>query len=141
MIDDNLNRTQRQKPMRKPLLLLLSLAPFFTGCGVLAVGAASILISQEVLDNNIYVATLDRDADEVWTSTKVALNKASLKPIDVQEDIRQAVAEIDDAKVTVGVETYDLNRSTLRVSAKKYGVNNGEIAKLVYDKILHEIEK
>lgn len=127
--------------MRKPLLLLLSLAPFFTGCGVLAVGAASILISQEVLDNNIYVATLDRDADEVWTSTKVALNKASLKPIDVQEDVRQAVATIDDAKVTVNVETYDLNRSTLRVSAKKYGVNNGEIAKLTYDKILHEIEK
>jgi hypothetical protein len=41
----------------------------------------------------------------------------------------------------VSVETYDLNRSTLRVSAKKYGVNNGEIAKMVYDKIIHEVDQ
>ncbi|MFN0008721.1 MAG: hypothetical protein ACKVXR_12535 [Planctomycetota bacterium] len=127
--------------MRKPLCLILSIAPLFSGCVAAAAGVAGILISQDVLDNNIYVATIDRGADDVWTSTKIALNKASLKPIDVEDDVRQAVATIDDAKVTVNVETYDLNRSTLRVSARKYGVNNGEIAKMVYDKILHEIEK
>ena len=127
--------------MRKPLLLALSIVPFFASCAVVAAGAAGVLISQEVLDNNIYVAQLNSDADAVWASTKVALSRASLKPIDTQEDIRQATAEIDDAKVIVGVETYDLNRSTLRVSAKKYGVNNGEIAKMVYDKILHELEQ
>lgn len=130
--------------MRKPLYLPLSIALLLSGlsgCLALGVGAAAVIVSQEVLDNNIYVATLDRDANEVWASTKVALNHASLKPIDVQDDVRQAVADIDDAKVTVNVETYDLNRSTLRVSAKKYGVNNGEIAKMVYDKILHELEK
>jgi len=43
--------------------------------------------------------------------------------------------------VTVSVDTYDLNRSTLRVSARKYGVNNGEIAKMVYDRILQELDK
>jgi len=127
--------------MRKPLLLVLSIAPVFASCVAAGAAVAGVLISQEVLDNNIYVATLDRDADTVWASTKVALSRASLKPIDTQEDIRQATAEIDDAKVTVGVETYDLNRSTLRVSAKKYGVNNGEIAKMTYDKILHELEQ
>jgi hypothetical protein len=127
--------------MRKPLFLLLSIAPVFTGCLAAAVGAAAVVVSQDVLDNNVYVATLDRGADQVWTSAKVALNHASLKPIDVREDVRQATAEIDDAKVTVSVETYDLNRSTLRVSAKKYGVNNGQIAKMVYDKILNEIDR
>ena len=127
--------------MRKSLCLVLSLAPFFSGCAVVAAGAAGVLISQEVLDNNIYVATLDRDADSVWASTKVALSRASLKPIDTQEDVRMATADIDDAKVEVGVEVYDLNRSTLRVSAKKYGVNNGEIAKMTYDKIMHELEQ
>jgi len=141
VIDDNLNRQQKPNLMRKLLCLSLSLIPLATGCAVAAAGVAGVLISQEVLDNNIYVATIDRGADDVWTSTKIALNKASLKPIDVQEDIRQADATIDDAKVKVNVETYDLNRSTLTVSARKYGVNNGEIAKMVYDKILHEIEK
>jgi anti-sigma factor RsiW len=130
--------------MRKPLPLLVTLAPLsvaLAGCIAVGAAAAGILVSQEVLDNNVYVATIDRDADQVWTSAKVALNRASLKPIEVQDDVRKAVADIDDAKVSVSVETYDLNRSTLRVSAKKYGVNNGEIAKMVYDKILHEIER
>jgi len=130
--------------MRKPLYLPLSIVLVLSGlsgCAAIAVGAAAVIVSQEVIDSNIYVATLDRDANEVWASAKIALNRASLKPIDVQDDIRQAVADIDDAKVTVNVETYDLNRSTLRVSAKKYGVNDGETAKRVYDKILHEIEQ
>ena len=127
--------------MRHLALLSVLLAPFFTGCLAAGVGAAAVLVSQDVLDNSVYIATLDRGPDQVWTSAKVALNHASLKPIDVQDDVRQAVAEIDDAKVTVNVETYDLNRSTLRVSAKKYGVNNGEIAKRVYDKILSELER
>ena len=121
--------------------LLLAVPGFFSGCAAAAAGVAAVIISQDVLDNNVYVATLDRGADEVWTSAKVALNHASLKPIDVQDDVRTAVAEIDDATVTVNVETYDLNRSTLRVSAKKYGVNNGQIAKMVYDKILNEIDR
>ena len=132
--------------MRKPLCLPLTLALLLpgisglSGCLAIGVGAAAVIVSQEVIDNNVYVATLDKDADEVWASAKVALNRASLKPIDTQDDIRQAVAEIDDSKVTVNVETYDLKRSTLRVSARKYGVNDGETAKRVYDKILHELE-
>ncbi len=129
--------------MRTPLYLLvlapLTLSTLFSGCLAVGVGAAAVIVSQDVLDNNVYVATLDRSADQVWTSAKVALNHASLKPIDTQDDLRKATAEIDDAKVTVTVETYDLNRCTLRVSAKKYGVNNGQIAKMVYDKILHEL--
>jgi hypothetical protein len=130
--------------MRTSHLLLaiptLIIASSFSGCAAIAVGAAAVVVSQDVLDNNVYVATLDRGADQVWTSAKVALNHASMKPIDAQDDLRKATATIDDATVTVSVETYDLNRSTLRVSAKKYGVNNGQIAKMVYDKILSEIE-
>ena len=125
------------------LLALLPLAtiPFFSSCEAVAVGAAAVIVSQDVLDNNVYVATLDRSADQVWASAKVALDHASTKPIDTQEDIRKATATVDDATVVVTVETYDLNRSTLRVSAKKYGVNNGQIAKMVYDKIVNEVTK
>jgi len=129
--------------MQKSLLLAALVPRSFglTGCVAAAGAGVGILVAQEVLDNNVYVARLDKDAGEVWASAKVALNKASLKPIDAQDDVRQATAEVDDAKVVVSVETYDLNRSTLRVSAKKYGVNNGEIAKMVYDKIIHEVDQ
>jgi hypothetical protein len=118
-------------------LLVLSTS----GCVAAAAGAAAVIVSQDVLDNNVYVARLDRPADLVWASSKVALSHLSPKPYEVQDDIRQATADVDDAKVTVTVDTYDLNRSTLRVSARKYGVNNGEIAKMVYDKILQELDK
>jgi len=98
------------------------------------------LVSQEVLDDGVYIATLDREPNEVWTSAKTALKGESSRPISVQDDVRRAVVAIDDATITILVERYDRDRSTLRVSARKYGVNNGEIAKLVYDKILHEVE-
>jgi len=129
--------------MRKTPIALLLVPILLPGCAAAVIGtaAAGVLVSQDVIDNSIFVARLDRDASKVWASAKLTLSHASLKPIDVQEDLRQATAEVDGAKVTVGVETYDIDRSTLRVSAKKYGVNNGEIAKLVYDKILRDLER
>ena len=129
--------------MRTPTSILASFLIVLStaGCAAVAAGAAAVVISQDVLDNNVYVARLDRSADLVWASAKVALSHLSPKPYDIQDDIRQATADVDDAKVTVTVDTYDLNRSTLRVSARKYGVNNGEIAKMVYDRILQELDK
>ena len=123
------------------LAMPLALASLASGCVAAAAGAAAVIISQDVIDNNVYVATLDRDADQVWASAKVALSHASPRPYEVQDDVRKAIADVDDAKVTVTVETYDLNRSTLRVSARKFGVNNGAIAKMVYDKILQELDR
>jgi ferredoxin len=57
------------------------------------------------------------------------------------DDQRKAVADVDGAKVTVTVEAYDLDRTTVRVAAKKYGVNNGEIAKMVLERILTDLDK
>ena len=128
--------------MRTSLLgLLLLLAPFVQGCAALFVGAAGgVLLSSDVLDHSVYVATLDADATRVWSSVKVTLSHTSLKPIETDEELRKAIAEVDGATVTAAVETYDLNRSVVRVSARKYGVNNGEIAKMVYDKIISDLE-
>ena len=128
--------------MHKALLTVLFLAPLVPGCAAAAVGAgAGVLFSQEVLDNQTFVARLDKDANQAWTSTKTTLSHASLKPIDVDNDMRTAIAEVDGAKVTASIETYDLNRSVLKVSAKKYGVSNGDIAKVVFDKVMTELDR
>lgn len=128
--------------MRTTLLGFLLVATLLPGCLAVAGGiAGGVLLSSDVLDNSVYVAQLDSDAAKVWSSVKVTLNHASLKPIEADEDLRKATAEIDGAKVTAAVETYDLDRSVLRVSAKKYGVNNGEIAKMIYDKIIADLER
>jgi hypothetical protein len=127
--------------MSKTLLSLVLLTPLFTGCAAAALGVgAGVLISQEMMDNNIYVGQLNSDVNKVWSSAKATLSHSSLKPIDVDNEVRSATAEIDGAKVTINVETYDLNRSVLKVMAKKYGVNNGEIAEMMFNKIVSELE-
>ncbi len=128
--------------MSKTLLSLVLLAPLFHSCAAAALGVgAGVLISQEMMDNNIFVGQLNSDVNKVWSSTKTTLSHSSLKPIDVDNDVRTATAEIDGAKVTVTVETYDLNRSMLKVTAKKYGVNNGEIAQMTFNKIVADLEQ
>ncbi len=130
--------------MSKTLLSLVLIAPIltgFTGCAAAALGVgAGVLISQEMMDNNIYVGQLNSDVNKVWSSAKTTLSHASLKPIDVDNEVRTATAEVDGAKVTINVETYDLNRSLLKVTAKKYGVNNGEIAEMMFNKIVGDLE-
>ena len=127
--------------MQKTLLSLVLLAPLFHSCAAAALGVgAGVLISQEMMDNNIYVGQLNSDVNKVWSSAKTTLSHSSLKPIDVDNEVRSATAEIDGAKVTVTVETYDLNRSMLKVTAKKYGVNNGEIAQMTFNKIVADLE-
>jgi hypothetical protein len=111
------------------------------GCAAAVIGVgAGVLISQEMLDNNSYVAQLNVDSERAWSTTKTSISHASLKPVDVDNEERRIQAEVDGAQVTVAVETYDLDKSIVRVTAKKYGVNNGEIAKMVLDRIVLDLE-
>jgi hypothetical protein len=128
--------------MRKSILMLLFLAPVLPSCLVAGAGlvAGGVLISQEVLDQSTYVARLDVDVNRTWATTKTTLSHLSTKPIDTDEQLRSAKADVDGGIATVSVETYDLNRSVLKVSAKKYGVTNGGLAQTVYDKILNELD-
>ncbi len=128
--------------MQKSILTLLCLAPLLHGCVVAGAGlvAGGVLISQEVLDQATYVARLDVDVNRTWATTKTTLSHMSTKPIDTDEQLRSAKADVDGGVATVSVETYDLNRSVLKVSAKKYGVTNGALAQSVYDRILNELD-
>lgn len=123
------------------LLAALVAAPLLQGCIAVAGAVGGVLLGQEVLRDEVYSGFIDVDANRAWSTVKTTLNNASLKPIDVDDDTRKAEAEIDGARVTVTVETYDLNRSTFRVSAKKYGVSNGEIAKSVFDRIVADLNQ
>jgi hypothetical protein len=125
--------------MRKTILAALLLVPCLQSCAALAVGGAVGLVGGSEMNNNVYVGQLNASGKATWAQTKVSLSNLSLKPIDVDNEAMKATADIDDAKVTVEVSTYDLNKSEIKVSAKKYLVNNGEIAKMVFDKIVADL--
>ena len=128
--------------MRQPLFAICLLLPLAASCAAVAAGVgAGIVISQEGADNSTYVAKVNHDVRDVWSTTKIALGQASAKPIAAQDDLRSATAEIDGGKVNVTVEVFDLDQSVIKVSAKKYGINNGELAKMTLDRILSQLDR
>ncbi|MCB9915448.1 MAG: hypothetical protein H6828_09915 [Planctomycetes bacterium] len=125
--------------MRSSALLALLLALVTPGClAVLGVGAG-VVISQDMMDNNTYVAQVRESVDVTWAVAKASLSQQASDPIDVDEDLRTAVGMVDDATVTVSVEAFDLDQTRLAVSARKFGVANGEIAEMVFDRILDRL--
>lgn len=126
--------------MRSTALFAVLLCLILPGCAALLGVGAGIVISQDVMDNELYVAQLQEDVDVVWAVAKSSLSHQSDEPLDVKDDLRTATGVVDDAKITVSVEAYDLNRSRMSVSASKYGFSNGEIAEMVFDKILKQFQ-
>ena len=124
------------------LLPVAALAPLcLGGCWAVAVGAGSILIGQQVMDNNTYVAQLEAEPHLVWATTKSSLSHMTTDPIHTDEDLREAKGTYEGSKVVVQVETFDIGKSTIRVSASKFGVAQGETAQKVLNRILKDLER
>lgn len=133
--------------MRKtdwPLLLALSLPTLVGGCAaaaVVGVGLGAVVVSQELTDSNVYVTHLSMNVGEVWNTSKVFLADQSLELIETDETARIASARIDGAKVTVAVEAYDIDKTLMRVSAKRYGVNDGDMARIITERITRRLDQ
>jgi hypothetical protein len=127
--------------MRTTLLTALFALPLISsGCAaVLGIGAG-VIISQDLLDNNTFVARIEEDVEVAWTVSKASLGGQSDMPVRVNEAERGAIARIDGADVTMSIEAYDENTCQLIVSARKFGVPNGEIAQLVFNRILENFD-
>lgn len=124
------------------LLPLLALAPLFTGCLVAAAGAGFI-VSQQVLPNDVHMAQVARDIEEVWPSVKETLSyyqEPGSQPM-VQEFPRSIDARVDGAEVRIEVEAIDIDRSVIRVSAEKYLGNDKATATKVLNGILDRLQK
>lgn len=122
--------------MRTPILACLVALPLFTSCAAAIVGAgAGLIASQELLDNNTYISHIEQDVSFVWPEVKIYLSETSLDLIEIDEPTRTVKARIDGANVTVSVEAWDMDRTIVRVLARKFGVNDGEMARTIMDRI------
>jgi hypothetical protein len=133
--------------MRKsdPILALaLTLPTLLGGCAaaaVVGVGLGAVVISQELTDSNVYVTHLSMNVKEVWPTAKIFLADQSLELIETDEQARIAKARIDGANVTVAVEAYDIDKTLMRVSAKRYGVNDGDMARIITERITRRLDQ
>jgi hypothetical protein len=129
--------------MKKLFLVALLLAPFGAGCAAAAAGAVGgIVLTTEFADPATYVTNLDVDVRTVWPETKTVLSNMSLGLIESDDTIRQAKVKIDGSTVTVQVDPYDIDRTTLIVKARKWGgtMPDGETARLVQEKIVRRLQ-
>ena len=132
--------------MQKSLLLTALVAvqfacSFLSGCIVAAAGATGVVASEVLFEDNTYIGHIDVDSGLAWAETKTTLGKRSAQPISVDEARRTVVADIEGTTVTASVETYDLNVSVLRVSGKRYGFPDNEVAKMMFDRVIEAIHR
>lgn len=120
--------------MRTSILTALLALPLVSSCAVIGAGVG-IVASQELLDNNTYISTIERDVSFVWPEVKLYLSETSLDLIEVNEELRTVEARIDGADVLASVEAWDIDRTIVRVQARKFGVNDGEMARVIMDRI------
>jgi hypothetical protein len=124
-----------------PVLAVLALVPSFQSCIVAAAAGAGAVVGNVMMEDNTFISHLNTDSQRTWVQTKATLSRKSPKPIEVDENRRRATADLDGSIVTVTVETYDLNVSVLKVSAKKYGFPDNDIAKIIMDRITEDLNK
>ena len=125
---------------RLPLFLAVALCTPACFPALLGVGAGLVL-SRDVLDSNTYTAHVNEQAALTWVIAKSSLTHQASDPIKVNDDLRTAEGKVDGATVTISVETYDDVSSRLKVSAYKYGVNNGEAAEQVFQQLLADLQE
>lgn len=122
--------------MRTLLLAPLVLVPLLGGCAAAVIGiGAGVIATQELGDNGVYISQINKDARQVWPVVKTFLADASLELIEADDQVRVAKAKIDGYLVTVAVETYDVDRCTMRVAARRFGVNDADMAELLMERI------
>jgi len=121
-----------------PLLCL----PLVSSCIVAAAAGAGYLVSREVLPNDVYSAQVRVDVDDTWEATRETLGYM-VDPgneVTTTSSPRVAKAKVDGADVTVTVEAYDLDRTTITVAAERPLRHDGATANEVLNAVLDHLD-
>jgi hypothetical protein len=107
---------------------------------LLVPATAGAVAANSANEDSTYVVQVRVGVDVAWASTKATLSHLSLKPIDTDDAARTAIAEIDNSKATVTVETYDLDQSVIKISATKFAFGDSATASMVKDRIISDLD-
>jgi len=125
-----------------PLLLSLGTLPL-SGCLLVAGVGVGYVVTQQVLPNDVHVTEVADDVDTVWKSVRQSM-LILVDPgheLEVKDAPRSIDCKVNGAAVTVEVEAYDLNRTTIRVQAEKYLASDNATAGEVMDTILRHLQE
>ena len=101
------------------------------GCQLLAVGAASVVLTQEFTEH-AHAHLITMDAGLVWAHAKATLGEMSSGPVNADDKALAATTTVDGAKVTLRVQQFDAGRTRISVTARKWGLyDDAEAARVL----------
>ncbi len=115
--------------------------PFLSGCALVAGAGVGYVVYEKALNDSVHEAQVKDDVDTVWASVQETMGflidpKTELT---VRTFPRSIQARVDGADVVVEVETYDIDRTIIRVRAEKYlthdGATSNEVMKAILDRL------
>lgn len=125
---------RRRTELRASVVFLLGAAILGGGCQLLAVGAASVVLTQEFTEH-AHAHLITMDAGLVWAHAKATLGEMSSGPVNADNKARAATATVDGAKVTLRVQQFDAGRTRISVTARKWGLYDDAEAERVLGRI------
>ena len=104
------------------------------GCHLMAVGAASVVLTQE-FTKHAHAHLVTMDTGLAWAYAKATLGEISDGPIEADNEARAASATVDEAKVVLRVQPFGEGRTKITVTVRKWGLYDDAEAERVLEKI------
>jgi hypothetical protein len=125
----------RSAPLALAALAFLPLS----SCIVLVGAGAGYVISQEVLPGSVHQAQVNENVDKVWAQAQETLHDMKVGDFETTNYPRRIETTVDGADIEVVVEAYDLNRTIIKVTAKRYLTFDNDLAGLILNQILDDL--
>jgi hypothetical protein len=122
------------------LALALSAPLLLDGCASSSPGGFSDGLTDRDRET-AQIATFERDVETIWARTKETLAHLSARVPRFDDETHQAYATVDDGSVRVEVIETTPGHSQIYSKARKFGLNNDELARSVLARIGKEIDR
>ncbi len=135
---DTTPATERHSTGARTLLALVALLPLpaMTGCAA-ALEAAGYRGSEGV---EVHSAQVRLDVEEVWFVAQDVFGIMSSEPLEMNAFPRTLTGRVDGARVELEVLAWDLNRTTIKARATRYGFADSRVGERVLQTVLAQLE-
>ena len=120
------------------LLTFSLLAPLALSGGCAAALEAAGYRGSEGVE--IHSSQVRLDVEEVWFVAQDVFGIMSSEPLTLQEFPRTLTGRVDGARVELEVLAWDLNRTTIKARATRYGFADSRVGQRVLQTVLAQLE-
>ncbi|MDE0896164.1 MAG: hypothetical protein OSB10_06225 [Planctomycetota bacterium] len=121
------------------VVLSLSCTLGLSSCILLVGAGAGYAVSQELLPSEVQTSLELVDVETAWESAQETMRQRAEDGIQTTDYPRRIECVVAGAEVEVQVEAYDLNRTLIRVRAKRYLLEDDNTARMVMNYILDDL--